>query len=69
MGPGARQTIIARNHYRPSRPVSVADKTQLDRLPKLKLFTIDEVFGGWSKVQQAHFGNGGVFDSFSKAGR
>lgn len=63
------QTIIAKNHYRPSRPETVTDKAQLDRLPKLKLFTIDEVFGGWSKVQGAHFGNGGIFDSFAKAGR
>lgn len=63
------QTIIARNHYRPSRPETVTDKAELDRLPKLKLFTIDEVFGGWSKVQQAHFGNGGIFDGFAKAGR
>ena len=63
------QTIIAKNHYRPARPETVADKSQLDRLPKLKLFTIDEVFGGWAKVQQAHFGNGGIFDGFAKAGR
>ena len=63
------QSIIARNHYRPSRPETVADKTQLDRLPKLKLFTIEEVFGGWPKVQTAHFGNDGIFDSFAKSGR
>ena len=63
------QTIIAKNHYRPSRPDTVADKAQLDRLPKLKLFTIAEVFGGWPKVQQAHFGSDGIFDSFAKSGR
>ncbi len=62
------QKIIARDHYRPSKP-EAADKADLDRLPKLRLFTIDEKFGGWSKVQNAHFGNGGIFDSFAKAGR
>ena len=63
------QTIIAKHHYRPARPETVTDKAELDRLPKVKLFTIDEVFGGWGKVQAAHFGSGGIFDSFAKAGR
>jgi len=30
--------------------------------PKLKLFTIDEVFGGWTKAQATHFNDGGSFD-------
>ena len=28
----------------------------------VKLFTIDEVFGGWAKAQKTHFDDGGVFD-------
>ena len=28
----------------------------------MKLFTIDEVFGGWDKAQKTHFADGGVFD-------
>ena len=28
----------------------------------MKLFTIDEVFGGWGKAQKTHFDDGGVFD-------
>jgi len=28
----------------------------------VKLFTIDEAFGGWTKAQKAHFADGGVFD-------
>ncbi|TDR94539.1 sulfate ABC transporter substrate-binding protein [Enterovirga rhinocerotis] len=63
------QTIIARHHYRPSRPETVADKALIDAQPKLKLITIDEVFGGWAKAQPTHFGNGGIFDSFAKARR
>jgi ABC-type sulfate transport system substrate-binding protein len=30
--------------------------------PAVKLFTIDEVFGGWSKAQKMHFDDGGIFD-------
>lgn len=62
------QSIIARNFYRPSRPEGVA-KADLDRLPKVRLFTIDEVFGGWAKAQKAHFEDGGVFDAIVKANR
>jgi len=28
----------------------------------LDLFTINEVFGGWTKAQQIHFADGGIFD-------
>jgi sulfate transport system substrate-binding protein len=30
--------------------------------PRLGLFTIDEVFGGWAQAQRTHFADGGVFD-------
>ncbi len=64
----AAQAIIARHHYRPSKP-EAADPAVLDRLPKLKLFTLADTFGGWAQVQQTHFGPGGVFDSFARVGR
>ena len=32
------------------------------QFPKVELFTIDEVFGGWAKAQKTHFADGGVFD-------
>jgi hypothetical protein len=32
------------------------------QFPKVKLFTIDEIAGGWTKAQKAHFADGGVFD-------
>ena len=32
------------------------------KFPKLKLFTIDDTFGGWTKAQATHFADGGVFD-------
>ena len=44
------QAIIAKNFYRPIKP-EAADQADLARFPKLKLFTIDEAFGGWAKAQ------------------
>ena len=29
---------------------------------QVTLFTIDELFGGWARAQQAHFSDGGLFD-------
>jgi sulfate/thiosulfate transport system substrate-binding protein len=54
------QEIAAQNHYRPV-DAKVAAK-YAGQFTKLKLFTIDEVFGGWAKAQQEHFNDGGVFD-------
>ena len=54
------QDIAARNFYRPI-DTAVAAKYE-KQFPKLKLFTIDEVFGGWAKAQKTHFADGGVFD-------
>lgn len=55
------QEIAARNFYRPrSSKVPVALTKQF---PKLKLYTIDDTFGGWTKAQKTHFADGGVFDS------
>ena len=62
------QAIIAKHYYRPRQPEAAA-KEDLERLPKLKLFTIDEVFGGWAKAQKEHFDDGGVFDAILKANR
>jgi sulfate/thiosulfate-binding protein len=62
--PGA-QKIIARNFYRPSKP-DAADPADLARFPKLKLVTIDQVFGGWTKAQAEHFADGGLFDQIYK---
>ncbi|HEX2727328.1 MAG TPA: sulfate ABC transporter substrate-binding protein [Beijerinckiaceae bacterium] len=62
------QAIIAKNFYRPVKPEHAA-REDLERLPKLKLFTIDDVFGGWTKVQKEHFADGGVFDQIVKANR
>lgn len=60
------QQIAAANYYRPNKPELVANKADLNRFPKVKLFTIDEVFGGWQKAQKTHFEDGGVFDQIFK---
>jgi sulfate transport system substrate-binding protein len=49
------QKIVAKHHFRPRNE-------RFATLPKLKLFTIDECCGGWSKAQPKFFGDGGVFD-------
>jgi sulfate transport system substrate-binding protein len=54
------QTIAAENYYRPIDP-KVAAKFD-KQFAKVNLFTIDEVFGGWTKAQKTHFADGGVFD-------
>ena len=56
----AGQTIAAKHYYRP-RMESVAKKFAA-QFPKVNLFTIDQVFGGWQKTQKIHFDDGGIFD-------
>lgn len=59
------QDIGAKNYYRPR--LASAVKYGPD-LAKLKLFTVDQVFGGWQKAQATHFADGGVFDQIYSPG-
>ncbi|MBL6614083.1 MAG: sulfate ABC transporter substrate-binding protein [Reyranella sp.] len=61
----AAQKIIARNFYRPFKP-EAADPADLARFPKIKLVTVDQAFGGWTKAQAEHFADGGSFDRIYK---
>ena len=54
------QEIAAQNFYRP-RSKAVAAKYR-SQFPNLPLFTIDQVFGGWTNAQKTHFSDGGIFD-------
>jgi len=54
------QELAGKHYYRPRDP-EVA-KTFANVFPKLNLFTIDEVFGGWQAAQKKHFEDKGVFD-------
>ena len=54
------QDIAARHYYRPRDPLTNAKYGA--QFPPLALFTIDEVFGGWRKVEQIHFAKGRFFE-------
>jgi sulfate/thiosulfate-binding protein len=56
----AGQEIAAKHYYRPRSPAVAA--RYADRFPRIELFTIAEVFGGWQTAQRTHFVDGGVFD-------
>ena len=58
------QEIAARNSYRP-RNSEIAREYEKS-FAKVELFTIDDVFGGWTKAQKDHFGEGGIFDQIYK---
>ena len=53
------QEIIAKHHYRPRDPEVAAKYAK--EFPKIEMVTIAD-FGGWTKAQKAHFGDGGIFD-------
>ena len=61
------QEIAVKNFYRP-RLEAVAEK-HADAFPNVKLFTVDEVFGGWQAAQKTHFSDGGVFDQIEESNR
>jgi sulfate transport system substrate-binding protein len=54
------QEIAARNYYRPTDKKVAAKYAK--QFVNVKLFGIDEVFGGWTKAQKTHFADGGTFD-------
>ena len=58
------QDVAGRNYYRPTDP-EIARK-YAEAFPKVELFKIDDVFGGWTKAQKTHFADGGVFDQIYK---
>jgi sulfate transport system substrate-binding protein len=61
------QEIAAKNHYRPiSEKIA---KKYASQFPKVKLLTVDDVFGGWTKAQKTHFADGGSFDQIYQPGK
>jgi len=57
------QEIAARNFYRP-RDAQIAAK-YASQFPEIAMTSIRD-FGGWAKVQETHFVDGGVFDRLLK---
>ena len=58
------QDIAGRHFYRPRSEKAAAKYA--GQFTKVKLVTIDGVFGGWQKAQKTHFAEGGVFDQIFK---
>jgi sulfate/thiosulfate-binding protein len=54
------QDLAGSNYCRPVDAAAAAKYAK--QFPQLKLFTVDQVFGGWAKAQKTHFADGGVFD-------
>jgi sulfate/thiosulfate transport system substrate-binding protein len=54
------QEIAAANFYRP-RLAEVAEKYSR-QFPKIELFSVDDLFHGWTQAQKTYFDDGGVFD-------
>lgn len=61
------QEIAAQNYYRPSDRKVAAKYAKL--FPKLRLVTVDQTFGGWTRAQKTHFADGGTFDQIYRPGR
>ncbi|MFZ6843126.1 sulfate ABC transporter substrate-binding protein [Undibacterium sp. RuTC16W] len=61
------QDIIGNNYYRPA--TEKAAKKYASKFPKIKLFTVDDTFGGWTKAQKEHFADNGVFDQIYQPGK
>jgi sulfate transport system substrate-binding protein len=61
------QEIAAKHQIRP-RSQAILARYAKD-FPKIATFTIDEVFGGWSKAQKEHFDDGAIYDQILSAGR
>ncbi len=60
------QELAAKHYYRP-RAAQIRAK-YAKQFPEVKLFTIDDVFGGWRKAQHEHFDDGGGFDQIYAPG-
>ena len=63
----AAQEIAAKHQLRP-RSAALLGKYAKD-FPKVNTFTIDEVFGGWTKALKEHFDDGAIYDQILAAGK
>src|SRR5262249_15340306 len=57
---------IAAKHYYRQRHGEIAKK-YIKNFARVRLFTIDQVFGGWPKASKAHFVDGATFDQIYKS--
>ena len=61
------QEIAGKNHYRPR--LEAAARKYAGSFQNVELFTIDDVFGGWTKAQKTHFADGAIFDQIYQPAR
>jgi len=61
------QEIAAKHHLRPRSEKVLAKYASV--FPKINFFTVDEVFGGWTRAQKEHFDDGGVYDQILSAAK
>ena len=61
------QEIAARHHFRP-RDEKVLAKFAAD-FPRVEIFTVDELFGGWQNAHKTHFGEGGSYETVERVMR
>ena len=54
------QELAGKHYYRPINEKIAAKYAS--QFPKVKLLTVDEIAGGWTKAQKVHFADGGTFD-------
>jgi len=66
LGSPEGQEIAAKHHYRPRDPNVL--KKYSATFSNVKLFTIDEAFGGWETATKLHFGDRGIFDQIYRPG-
>lgn len=62
------QQLAAKHFYRAARADLLSD-AEKKQFADVKLFTIDQAFGGWGKAQALHFDDGGVFDRIYQVGK
>ncbi len=63
----AGQETAAKHNLRPRDAKVLARYAKA--FPKVSTFTVDEVFGGWTKAQKDHFNDGGLYDQVINAAK
>ena len=58
------QDLAGKHFFRPRSKEALAKYG--NQFAKTELITVDEFFGGWSKAQKVHFGDGGTYDLIYK---
>jgi sulfate transport system substrate-binding protein len=61
------QRLAAKHYYRPRDEAAAGDLVK--QFPRIDLFTIDELFGGWTRAHEAHFAEKAIFDQVYQPGK